>query len=159
MDTTMVRPQLLVLAQISGRTFRGHRLNMRRFSPTQVAQPMKGLLAKELTNYYVGSPSSPLQNATTAPSNFGQWAAGAGSEQRPFDVKDWSVEHKKPSKELRAFDGDMANYDNWRNRVMDHFISVNCNYSIIFDILEKCKAPIAWSTLRATHIAAVPHMN
>ena len=119
----------------------------------------EGTFGQGATNYYVGSPSSPLQNATTAPSNFGQWAAGAGSEQRPFDVKDWSVEHKKPSKELRAFDGDMANYDNWRNRVMDHFISVNCNYSIIFDILEKCKTPIAWSTLRATHIAAVPHMN
>ena len=111
------------------------------------------------TNFYVGSPSSPLQNATAAPSTFGQWAAGAGSEHRPFDVKDWSVEHKKPSKELRAFDGDMANYDNWRNKVMDHFISVNCNYSIIFDRLEKCKTPIAWSTLGATRIQSVPHMN
>ena len=111
------------------------------------------------SNFYVGSPSSPLQGASTGPSTFTQWAAGAGSEHRPFDVREWSVEHKKPSKELKAFDGDMAHYDNWRQRVMDHFISVNCNYSTIFDILEKCKTPIAWSALAATRIPSIPHMN
>ena len=104
------------------------------------------------SNFDVGSPSSPLQSASTGPSTFTQWAAGAGGEQRPFYVREWSVEHKKPSKELKAFDGDVAHYDNWRQRIMDHFMSVNCNYSTIFDILEKCKTPIAWSGLAATRI-------
>ena len=56
---------------------------------------------------------------------FGAWAPGAGSQLRAFDEKEWSVEGKKVSKELKAFDGNLANYDNWRTRVRDHFIGVN----------------------------------
>ena len=58
----------------------------------------------------MGSPGSPLTG------NPSQWAPGAGSENRPFDPREWSVEGKKPSRELKTFDGDLAHYDNWRRR-------------------------------------------
>ena len=70
----------------------------------------------------IASPGSPLTGA---------WAPGAGTENRAFDPRDWSVEGKKVSKELRTFDGDIAHYNNWRRRIRDHFVAVNCNYSVI----------------------------
>ena len=68
----------------------------------------------EWFNY--GSPGSPLNP------NASQWAAGAGTELKPFNAKDWMVDSKKPSKELKTYDGDMINYDTWRRRVRDHFV-------------------------------------
>ena len=83
-------------------------------------------------HFHYGSPESPLN-----PGSSSQWAAGAGTESKPFDPRDWSVDGKKPSKELKTFDGDMAHYDTWRRRVRDHFMGVNCNYFKVFDIVEK----------------------
>ena len=68
--------------------------------------------------------------------NFGRWAPGAGTERQPFDPKFWSTENKKVTKELKAYDGDIAHYDNWRRRVRDHFVSVNHNYSTVFNHRE-----------------------
>ena len=98
-------------------------------------------------------------NNTTANSQFGQWAPGAGTENRPFVEKDWSVEGKKMTKELKAFDGGMQHYDNWRRRVRDHFISVNCNYSKIFSVVESQKTPISWSVLSNTRNRDLPYLN
>ena len=96
---------------------------------------------------------------TNPNSQFGAWAPGAGSQLRPFDEKEWSVDGKKVSKELRAFDGNIAHYDNWRTRVRDHFIGVNCNYSTVFRMVEKEKAPISWASLAATRNPELPYVN
>ena len=103
--------------------------------------------------YHVGSPGSPL--GAPAP----HFAAGAGSESRPFDAKEWSVDGKKPSKELKTYDGDMANFDTWRQRVHDHFISVNCNYAKVFNLIENQKTPIEWAKLAMTTIPELPYVQ
>ena len=76
-----------------------------------------------------------------------------------FDAKDWNTENKKVTKELRAFDGDMAAYDNWRRRIRDHFVSVNCNYAKIFDLVEQSKTPINWHQLATSWVAELPNLN
>ena len=78
---------------------------------------------------------------------------------KPFDPRDWPVDGKKPSKELKTFDGDMAHYDTWRRRVRDHFMGVNCNYFKIFDIVENQNTPIMWRKLAYTQIAELPYVN
>ena len=119
--------------------------------PPGYAQPQA-----QTEHFNVGSPSqnnwSPL-NPNQAPAgnaSFGAWAPGAGTEHDAFDAKAWSVDNKKVTKELRAFDGDMASYDNWRRRIRDHFMSINCNYSKIFSIIEEQKQPILWAHLPRT---------
>ena len=106
-----------------------------------------------VSHFHMGSPGSPLNGAGV------QWAPGAGTELRPFDPRDWSVEGKKPSRELRTYDGDMAHYDNWRRRVRDHFVGTNVNYSKIFEMIEKEKVPIHWNMLATTKIASLPMVN
>ena len=54
---------------------------------------------------------------------------------RPFDVRDWTVD-KKASHELKSFNGDIMNNDNWRRRVGDHFTSTNMLYKDTFDFIE-----------------------
>ena len=103
--------------------------------------------------YHLGSPGSPLG----AP--LPQFAAGAGSESRTFDPRDWSVDGKKPSKELKTYDGDMAHFDTWRQRVHDHFIGVNCNYAKVFALIENQKTPIEWAKLRTTVIPDLPYVQ
>ena len=107
------------------------------FGPSGVCPPPGMETRSKPECHHYGSPGSPLGNGGAS-----QWAAGAGTEQKPFDPRDWMVDGKKPSKELKTYDGDMANYDTWRRRVRDHFVSVNCNYSKIFDLIEKQKTPI-----------------
>ena len=58
--------------------------------------------------FHVGSPGAPWSPLNPQNSNFGDWAPGAGTEKKPFDTKDWSVEGKKVTKELKTFDGDMG---------------------------------------------------
>ena len=101
----------------------------------------------------IGSPLNPTRGVTS------QWAAGAGTELKAFDPREWAVDQKKPSKELKSFDGDLAFYDSWRRRVRDHFVSVNCNYGLIFDTIENTKVPINWSTLGTTRVHQLPYMN
>ena len=84
---------------------------------------------------------------------------GAGTEQQPFDPKLWSIENKKVTKELRAYDGDMAHYDNWRRRIRDHFVSVNHNYSRIFNLIEITKGPIKWNSLATTYVRELPYLD
>ena len=110
-------------------------------------------------HYGIGSPGSPLTTPGAQGSATHQWAAGAGTELKPFDPKDWTVDSKEPSKELRSYDGDMAHYDAWRRRVRDHFMSVNCNYSKLFDLIEAQKSPINWFLLSTTRMPQFPHMN
>ena len=98
-------------------------------------------------------------NRTAQSARFGQWAPGAGTEQKPFDAKDWSVEGKKASKELRAFDGNMAHYDNWRIRMRDHFMSTNCNYATIFELVESNQSRLDWMTIANARVQALPNMN
>ena len=106
-----------------------------------------------VSHFHMGSPGSPLNGAGV------QWAPGAGTELRPFDPRDWSVEGKKPSRELKTYDGDMAHYDNWRRRVRDHFVGANVNYSKIFEMIEKEKVPIHWNMLATTRIQSLPMVN
>ena len=96
---------------------------------------------------------------TTQNARFGQWAPGAGTETKPFDARDWTVEGKKPSKEMRSFDGNISQYDNWRRRMRDHFISTNCNYATIFRIVETNKARIDWMSIANTQNPELPHLN
>ena len=111
-------------------------------------------------------PSAPdFQSAGPAHShhraNFtpGQNAAGAGTQLRPFDPRDWNTDGKKISKELRVYDGDIAHYDTWRMRVRNHFVGTNCNYLHVFDLIEKCKTPIAWAALAYTNVDELPYMD
>ena len=53
----------------------------------------------------------------------------------------------------------MANFDTWRRRVRDHDVGVNCNYSKIFDLIEKQKAPIHWRSLATTQVTELPYDN
>ena len=88
-----------------------------------------------------------------------RWAPGAGSNMRAFDPKDWDVQGRKVTKELRVFDGDLVKFDNWRRRIRDHFVSVNCHYTEVFKIIENNKSPIRWSELRATYVQELPNLN
>ena len=64
----------------------------------------------------------------------GAYAAGAGTQLRPFEPRDWNTDGKNISKELRVYDGDMAHYDTWRMRVRNHVVGTNCNYlRVCFD--------------------------
>ena len=105
----------------------------------------------------IGTPWEPPIEPPYGPPATDQWAAGAGTEQKPFDSRDWSTDGKKASKELKTFDGDLALYDNWRRRIRDHFVATNCNYATIFKIVESQKIPIRWSDLRCTMIEELPH--
>ena len=120
--------------------------------PGQPSHPSDPTSSK-IPHYNMSSPGSPLNGSVP------QWAPGAGTEHRPFDPRDWSVEGKKPSKELRTFDGDMAHYDNWRRRVRDHFVGTNINYSKVFEVVEKEKVTIRWSNLSTTFIEELPRVN
>ena len=112
------------------------------------------------TAYFnVGTPGNHWSPHRPPAANFGGWAPGAGTQNKPFDVKEWSVEGKKVTKELRSFDGDMAAYDNWRRRIRDHFVSVNCNYALVFDLIEQQKTPIDWNLLATTRVAELPYLN
>ena len=96
----------------------------------------------------------PFGNSGPSPS-----MAGAGTQNRPFDPRDWSTDGKKISKELRTFDGDLATFDTWRMRVRNHFVGANCNYSRIFELIETNKTPIKWATLARTQIADLPYLD
>jgi hypothetical protein len=54
---------------------------------------------------------------------------------------------KKASHELKSFDGDITNYDNWRRRVGDHFTPTNMFDKDMFDVIEEEKALIPWAKL------------
>ena len=62
--------------------------------PHPTTQSNHGPFGSQVPHFNLGSPGSPLNG--TLP----QWAPGAGTENRPFDPRDWSVEGKKPIKEL-----------------------------------------------------------
>ena len=117
-------------------------------SPPQPSQQF----ARSAEYYNVGSPLNP-------DSQFGNWAPGAGTQYEAFNPKDWSTDGRKVTKELKAFDGQMIHFDNWRRRIRDHFISVNCNYAKIFELAEKAKTPIHWDLLRTTDISDLPYVN
>ena len=86
------------------------------------------------------------------------WAAGAGSDRRPFEARDWTVD-KKATHELKSFNGEIANYDNWRRRVRDHFTGTNLFYKDIFDMVESEKSTISWSRLATLKVAALPNLD
>ena len=112
------------------------------------------------TAYFnVGTPGNNWSPHRTPTANLGDWAPGAGTENKPFDIKEWSVDGRKVTKELRSFDGDMAAYDNWRRRIRDHFVSVNCNDATVFDLIEQQKTPIDWNLLATTRVAELPYLN
>ena len=122
--------------------------------PTAAPPPQSSkTFGSGIPHFHMNSPGSPLTG------NGNHWAPGAGTELRPFDPRDWSVDGKKPSKELRTFNGDMATYDNWRRRVRDHFVSTNINYSKIFETIERERSPIRWSQLSTTKIDSLPMIN
>ena len=91
--------------------------------------------------------------------SFGRWAPGAGTQLKPFEEREWSTGNKKVTKQLDAFDGDIVHYDNWRRRIRDHFIDVNCNYAEVFRLIENEKGIISWANLPHMKIQSLPHMN
>ena len=74
-------------------------------------------------------------------------------------TRSYGPSRKKATKELRAYDGDMAHYDNWRRRIRDHFVSVNRNYSRIFNLIETSKSPIKWNSLATTYVPELPYLD
>ena len=76
----------------------------------------------------------------------------------PWNEKHWTVD-SKPPKELRAFDGDIKNFDKWRLRVRYHIISTNMSYKDIFDIIEKTKSIVSFSALAVTRVHHLPNVN
>ena len=53
----------------------------------------------------------------------------------------------------------MAAYDNWRRRIRDHFVSVNCNYAKVFDLVEQQRTPINWHQLTTLRVPELPYLN
>ena len=105
--------------------------------------------------------SQPRQGAPAA--TYGGWQApnfanGAGSNVRPFDARDWTVD-KKASHELKSFNGDITNYDNWRRRIRDHFTQTNMFYKEIFDLVEAEKGLIQWDKLKSLTVASLPNLD
>ncbi len=96
----------------------------------------------------------PFGNSGSSPA-----MAGAGTQFRPFDPRDWTTDGKKISKELKTFDGDLAAFDTWRMRVRNHFVGANCNYSRIFELIESNKIPIRWAQLANTHVEDLPYLD
>ena len=86
------------------------------------------------------------------------WANGAGSNLRPFDVRDWTVD-KKATHELKSFNGEIPNFDNWRRRVRDHFTGTNMFYKDIFDMVEAEKTTISWAKLATLRVAILPNLD
>ena len=153
-------PQSPVHPSAAPRRTQGYDTSFETFASPMAARNLMHNDGQRPAHFHVGSPEasigSPL-NPTRGVTS--QWAAGAGTEMKAFDPKDWAVDQKKPSKELKSFDGDLAFYDSWRRRVRDHFVSVNCNYGLIFDTIESTKVPINWSTLAMTRNQQLPFMN
>jgi hypothetical protein len=121
-------------------------------------------LPRENTEHYNLSPGSPLTSATPVaqqPPNQPSFysAPAASSLHKPFDVRDWSTDGMKISKELKTYNGDLATFDVWRTRIRNHFVSKNANYSKIFEIIEKNKIPIPLHSLSNTRIPELPNID
>ena len=125
-----------------------------------------GSTPQESTSFQWGSTSAPTPNsfgATPPAPNPGNqqpsgWTAGFGTNYGPWNEKDWTV-GEKVSRELKAFDGQITHYSNWRNRIRDHFITSNVHYGEVFDLIEKNKTPITMAMLATTHVPTLPNVN
>lgn len=53
----------------------------------------------------------------------------------PFSSKEWTLTEKKVSCKLRSFDGKVANYKMWSERVKDHCKQCNQKFKMIFDMV------------------------
>jgi hypothetical protein len=53
----------------------------------------------------------------------------------------------------------MANFDTWRQRVHDHFISVKSNYAKKHALIEGQKTPIVWAKLSTATIPELPYVQ
>ena len=78
---------------------------------------------------------------------------------KDFDVKDWSADGKKPSKESQSFDGNISNYDNWSDVCVITFFSCKCNSGTIFKIVETNQKRIDWMSTANTRNPELPHVN
>ena len=84
-------------------------------------------------NDYRNQPRAPQSSNQGYNSSYA-WAAGAGTNPGPFVKKDSTVE-RKASNELRAFGGDIANYDSWRIRIREHFVDMDMYYKEMYDLV------------------------
>lgn len=108
------------------------------------------------------------QAQTSGPQSFGMssppmaagggWAAGFGTNVGPWAEKDWKVDNKVSS-ELKAFDGQIQHYANWRSRIRDHFISTNVYYCEVFDLIESTKQMLTLQTLNDASVPSLPNVN
>ena len=98
--------------------------------PTPSAAPYQGDPWSQPPPTQLQQPQDASYGGWQAP----RWANGVGSNMRPFDVRDWTV-GKKASHELKSFNGDITNYDNWRRRVRDYFTSTNMFYKDMFGLI------------------------
>ena len=76
--------------------------------PTPSAPPYQGDPWSQLPPTQPQQPQGASYGGWQAP----RWANGVGSYLRPLDVRNWTV-----ADELKSFNGDITNYDNWRRRV------------------------------------------
>ena len=63
------------------------------------------------------------------------------SVARPQSNK-WDI-FWKTSKELKAFDGKVENYDEWHARIVEHCALSNQSWLKVFDLIEKTKRPVS----------------
>ena len=103
-----------------------------------------------------GTASTPPPTATNSSST--GWAAGFGTNYGPWAEKDWTVADKM-SPNLVSFDGQIGHYDDWRNRVKDHFTATNMHYREVFELIEKNKNIITIESLNSTNISTLPNVN
>ena len=66
---------------------------------------------------------------------------------------------KKASNELKSFNGDISNYDNWRRRIRDHSTQTIRYYKDIFDLVETEKGMIPWAKLTTLKVATLPKLD
>ena len=96
-----------------------------------------------------GASAGPAAMPQSAPDGGSSgWAAGFGTNVGPWHEKDWTV-GEKVSRELKAFDGQILQCSNWRNRIRDHFITTIVHSSLLLLYPTALSGTSSWRSWRA----------
>ena len=120
--------------------------------PAANSSPWTGAPAPQATP----GPAPASASANVPPTN--GWSAGFGTNYGVWAQKDWTVDHRV-SPSLVSFDVQINHYDDWRNRVRDHFIGTNMHYREVFDLIEQRKHIITFKFLSETKVATLPNIH
>ena len=60
---------------------------------------------------------------------------------------------------MKASNGQIGRYDNWRARIRDRLIGTNMYYKEIFDLVEKEKNAVTMGALVSISIPSLPNLN